>query len=127
MGECIAYLAFLSSNLIVYWSGWDTEWKLSVAVLLGFVVLAIHETSGRGDSPPLEWRSGFWVLPWLGGLALISYLGIYPAPAAGAGNLGWLPFGWSILVVALFSAAIMWLAVSCRLPRARVEQHLRGT
>ncbi len=125
--NALAYLAFLSSNLIVYWSGWDTEWKLSVAVLLGFVVLAIHETSGRGDSPPLEWRSGIWVLPWLGGLALISYLGIYPAPAAGAGNLGWLPFGWSILVVALFSAAIMWLAVSCRLPRARVEQHLRGT
>lgn len=122
----LAYLAFLSSNLIVYWAGWDTEWKLSIAVLLGFLVLAIHELTGRGTTPPLEWRSGFWVIPWLGGLALISYLGAYPEPGAGAGNLGWLPFGWSFIVVALFSAAIMWLAVSRRLPRARVERHLHG-
>lgn len=120
----IAYLAFFSSNMIVYWSGWDTDWKLSVAVLLGFIVLAIHEYVQKGNTPPLEWRSGFWVIPWLGGLALISWLGIYPNPAAGAGNVGLLGFGWSIMVVALFSAAIMWLALACRLPAEKVRQHL---
>ncbi len=124
LGGVIAYLAFFSSNMIVYWSGWDTDWKLSVAVLLGFIVLAIHEYVQKGNTPPLEWRSGFWVIPWLGGLALISWLGIYPNPAAGAGNVGLLGFGWSIMVVALFSAAIMWLALACRLPAEKVRQHL---
>ncbi len=34
--------------------------------------------------PPMDWRSGAtWVVPWLAGQALISYLGDYPDPAAG--------------------------------------------
>ena len=38
-GDVIPFLAFYSSNLIVYWAGWDIDWKLFVAVALGFVVL----------------------------------------------------------------------------------------
>ena len=40
-GDVIPFLAFYSSNLIVYWAGWDIDWKLFVAVALGFVVLGI--------------------------------------------------------------------------------------
>jgi amino acid transporter len=120
----VAYLAFLSSNLIVYWSGWDTDWKLFVAVLLGYVVLAVHEWRDRGHTPPLEFRSGAWVVVWLSGLALVSWLGSYPAPGQGAGNLGVLAFGWAIVVLAVFSALIMWMATSLCLSTDRVEGHL---
>ncbi|HET7564768.1 MAG TPA: APC family permease [Gemmatimonadaceae bacterium] len=121
----IAYLAFLSSNLIVYWSGWGTDWKLFVAVLIGYVVLAVYESRYRDITPPLEFRSGAWVVVWLAGLAIISWLGSYPAPSQHAGNLGALGFGWAILVIAAFSLLIMWMATSLRLPRERVEVHLR--
>jgi amino acid transporter len=120
----ISYLAFLSSNLIVYWSGWETEWKLSLAVILGLVVLAGHELLYGKRTPSLELRAGFWVIPWLGGLALISWLGAYPDPAQHAGNLGLLGIDTAIPVIAVFSALIMWLAYAFRLPAAQVREHL---
>lgn len=124
-GIAIPYLAFLSSNLIVYWSGWETEWKLSLAVLLGFAVLVAHEALRGRHTPRMDFRAGFWVLPWLGGLALISWLGSYPQASAQAGNLGVLGLGSAIPVIAIFSALIMGLAYAWRLPAARVEEHLR--
>ncbi|HEX4025251.1 MAG TPA: APC family permease [Steroidobacteraceae bacterium] len=120
----ITYLAFLSSNLIVYWSGWDTVWKLMVAVLVGYVVLAIHEGRYRRSTPPLEWGPGIWVALWLAGLTLLSWLGSYPQVSSHAGNRGMLSFGSAIIVFALFSGLIMWLAVSRCLPTERMEAHL---
>jgi amino acid transporter len=121
----IAYLAFLSSNLIVFWTGWETDWKLFVAVLLGYVVLALHEARNRAITPRLEFRSGSWVIVWLVGLTVISWLGSYPDPSASAGNLGILGFGWAIIVIAVFSGLVMWMATSLRLPPERVEDLLR--
>ncbi|MDN5849414.1 MAG: APC family permease [Nitrococcus sp.] len=121
----MAYMAFLSSNLIVYWSGWTTIWKLMIAVMIGYLVLAIHEARYRATTPRLEWRSGSWVIVWLAGLSAISWLGAYPDPAQGAGNLGVLSFGWSSVALALFSGLIMWLAIAVRLPREQVEEHLQ--
>ncbi len=120
----IAYLAFLSSNLIVYWSGWDTVWKLMVGVAIGYVVLAIHESRYRHATPPMDLRSGVWVVPWLIGLALLSWLGSYPVASKHAGNLGLLSFGWAVTVFAAFSALILWLAVARCLPAERVEAQL---
>ena len=121
----IAYLGFLSSNLIVYWSGWATDWKLFIAVLIGYVVLILHEARNHEVTPPLEFRSGSWVVAWLVGLAIISWLGSYPEASAHAGNLGFLGFGWAIIVIAVFSALIMWLATGLRLPTERVLDHLK--
>lgn len=123
-GWIIPYLAFLSSNLIVLWSGWDVVWKLMAAMLLGFAILGIHEAVQRGHTPRLDFRSGFWVLPWLGGLTLISWLGRYPEPAKHAGNLGYLDLISGVIVIAIFSALVMWLAHTFRLRGERVLEHL---
>ncbi len=119
----MSYLGFLSANMIVYWSGWDTVWKLMAAVLIGHAILALHEGRFHRSTPSLEWRSGSWVLVWLAGLTLISYLGIY-AGSPHAGNLGVLGFGWSFLVMALFSALVMWLAASSRLSPESARAHM---
>ncbi|MGH8227095.1 MAG: APC family permease [Steroidobacteraceae bacterium] len=120
----IAYLAFLSSNLIVYWSGWDIVWKLMVAVIAGYVVLAIHEGRFGRHTPSLELRSGAWVAVWLAGLTILSWLGAYPAASSHAGNLGLLGFGFAILVLAAFSGLILWFALAWALPADRMEAHL---
>ncbi len=119
----LAYLGFLSSNLIVYWSGWETVWKLMVAVLIGYVILGVHEARYHRRTPKLEWLSGSWVIVWLAGLTLISWLGIYPEEG-NAGNLDVLGFGWSIIVLAVFSALIMWMATAVRLPSDTAKQHI---
>jgi amino acid transporter len=125
-GDIIPFLALYSSNLIVYWAGWDTDWKLFVAILIGFALLAIFHATGKGDLPAMDWRAGaVWALPWLGGLCLISYLGSYPDP--GAGNRGIITFGWGFLVLLALTVLVYALALWVRLPRSRVEQNVEET
>lgn len=123
-GWTIPYLAFLSSNLIVFWSGWDVVWKLMLMVVLGFILLAIHEIGWGKHTAKLQFRSGMWVLPWLGGLTIISWLSSYPTLSDHAGNIGVLNLEWGVLVIALFSALIMWLAQSLRLRGEDVTEKL---
>lgn len=110
-GHVIPVLAFWASNLIVYWSGWLTGWKLYLAVLLGFVLLALFKVFGGVRQGPLHFREGFAVLfPWLAGLALISFLGNFPEKSVGAGNLGMLNFEWSALLLAVLSLVVYVIA-----------------
>lgn len=126
-GDAIPFLAFYSSNLIVYWAGWDVNWKLFVAVALGFVFLAVFHPAKK-DAPPLQWRAGAtWALPWFAGLCLISYLGDYPEQSADAGNTGTIAFGWGFLVILALSIVVWALALSVRLPREEVEANIQAT
>jgi hypothetical protein len=72
---------------------------------LGFFTLAVLR--GRLQVPSLGLKSGLWVIPYLSGLVLISYLGAF-----GGKNI--IPFGWDFLVIALFSMGILYLAVKNR-------------
>ena len=125
-GDVLPFLALYASNLIVYWSGWDVDWKLFVAVLLGFVLLGVFHLTGKGSMPPMDWRAGAtWTVPWLAGLCLISYLGDYPDPAVG--NRALFGFGWGFVIVLVFTAIIYALAIKFRLGRHRVEEHIEAT
>lgn len=128
-GDVIPFLGFYSSNLIVYWAGWDVNWKLFLSVALGFVFLAAFHIFGK-DLPHLDWKAGAtWSLPWLGGLCLISYLGDYPdrKTNAGAGNTHDIGFGWGFIVLLALSALVYWLAIAVRLPKEQVERNIEAT
>lgn len=110
-GHLIPLLAFWASNLTVHWPGWLTGGKLYIAVLLGFVLLALFKAFGGVRQGAFHFRQGFsglflWLFPWLGGLALISYLGNFPEKSVGAGNLGVLNFEWSALILAALSVLV---------------------
>jgi amino acid transporter len=121
-GHLIPILAFWASNLIIYWSGWDIVWKLMVAVAIGFVLLPIYHVLGH-DTPKLDLRSGAtWVVPWLIGLLVISWLGNYPEPAAGNQNV--LGFTTAIPVIFVFSLLIYALAMRVPLPTEEIEEHV---
>ena len=64
----------------------------------------------------MDWRAGIWILPWLGLIALVSYLGPYGArrrPHAEARAIG-------ALAMLAISVAIYLVAYRSRLPsRAR--------
>jgi amino acid transporter len=118
-GHVVPILAFWSANLIVYWSTWPINWKLFVSVLIGFALLVVFQATGsvrRG----LDLRAGAtWMLPWLGGLALISYLGDY-------GGRGVIGFGTAIPIMFAFSVAVYVLALSVRLDPEAVERNVDG-
>jgi amino acid transporter len=124
-GHAIPLLAFFCSNLIIYWSGWLVNWKLFIAVALGLVLLAVFHATGRVTAPRLDFKAGAsWLLPWLGGLALISYLGDFPDQVEGAGNRGLLDFGTSTVVIAVFSALVYAIALKTRLSDESAHEHI---
>jgi hypothetical protein len=124
-GHVIPVIAFFASNMIVYWSGWDIVWKLAIAVAIGFALLPIYKALGN-DVPELDFAAGAsWVLPWLGGLVLLSWIGNYPEPAAG--NLNILSFETSVPLILVFSVAIYALAMKFCLPTPEMERHIEST
>jgi amino acid transporter len=115
-GHVIPFLGFLSSNLIIYWAGWNTNWKLFVAILIGFVLLGVQMAVARDRMPAMDWRAGSWILPWLAAVALVSYLGSYGGEAAH--EIG---RGVGAALMAVISVVIYAAAYWVRLPRDRVE------
>jgi amino acid transporter len=118
-GALVAPAAFMVANELILFSGWTVVWKLLVAVLIGAVLLGISfATSPPERRPQIEWRAGIWLLPYLVGLGVVSYLSSFGGPANA------LPFGWDVLVMAVFGLVVYLVAVRMRLPRAAIEQHI---
>jgi amino acid transporter len=116
-GHVIPFLAFLSSNLIIYWAGWTTNWKLFVAILIGFALLGAQALFASERLPRMDWRAGIWILPWLVLIAAVSYLGPYGADAAHT-----LSPGVGALAMLAISVLVYLLAYHSRLPSDRVRE-----
>jgi amino acid transporter len=101
----ISPLAFIVASLIIYWSGFETLWKLGVAIVLGYIVIGMY-TADREGMPKINWGRSAWIGAYLLGMGLISWVGAY-----GPDNTGRLHYPYDILVVALFSLAIYFWAV----------------
>jgi amino acid transporter len=102
----ICPLAFYFCNLLSYWTGWETIYKLAIAMSLGGAVFIVAILRGRLGTA-LGLKSAIWVIPYLLGLVLISYLGAF-----GGKNI--IPFGWDFLVIGIFSLVTLGLAVKNR-------------
>jgi amino acid transporter len=118
-GDVIPLLAFISSDLIVIWSTWTVNWKLFVTVLIGIALLAVMHLVRR-DTPPLHLRSGSWVITWLGGLAILSYL------AGDLDDASKMGFWTSAIITVAFSVAIFYLAIALRLGPEETERHMEA-
>lgn len=112
--KIICPLAFYFCNLLSYWCGWETIYKLAIAMLIGITVFMVSWLRGKLTMPSIGFKSGMWMAPYLIGLVLISYLGAF-----GGKNI--IPFGWDFLVIGIFSMVILTLAV---LNRATVSEQV---
>ncbi len=101
----ISPLAFIVASLIIYWSGFETLWKLGVAIILGYIAIGMY-TSDRVGMPKLNWKKSSWLGAYLLGMGIVSWQGSY-----GPQNTGRLGYPWDIVVVALFSLGIYYWAV----------------
>lgn len=103
----ICPLAFYFCNLLSYWCGWETIYKLAIAVVIGLIIFIIAGMRGRLRASELGLKSGLWMIPYISGLVAISYLGAF-----GGKNI--IPFGWDFLVIGLFSIIMLYVAVKNR-------------
>jgi amino acid transporter len=122
----LAPVAFFVANLIIYWSGFLTVWKLGVVLVIGYVLLGISMAADK-DRPPLDWKSATWLPVWLIGLGIISWQGQYsgapstPAPLPPTNTFN-IPFWWDMVVVAVFSLVIYYWAMAIKLPRDEMQR-----
>jgi len=103
-------IAFVLAGFIVYWTGWETNWKIFLVAIGGLSIMAAARLTGHGRQAPLELKATAWLWPYYGGLSLLSYLGNY------GDGLGVIPAGIDMIVLTVFSLAVFWLAVRLRLP-----------
>jgi amino acid transporter len=102
-GMWFAIIGFYICNLLVFWAGWDTVYRLMIAMVIGVLVLLYRDL--RAHKKILSWRTGQWLLPYFVGLGVISYLGTF------GNGINVLKFGVDFFVIAIFSIIIYALAM----------------
>lgn len=106
-------LAFIVANLIILWTGWETDWKLGLCIILGYIIIVLNRVLKLNSTPVhFNWKSAQWLFPYLIGMGLIIYLSDWNPSGP---NL--FPFGIDILVTAVFSLVIYYWAVNTSVPK----------
>lgn len=110
MPKLVLPAAFCSANLIMYWGGFETNWKLALAILAGLALFAIGAWRARTGALRTV-RNAVWVGPWLGGHVLIGWLGRY----GGGRNIlpNWIDVG----LVIVFALVIFRWATALRVSK----------
>ena len=107
--------AFCSANLIIYWGGFDTTWKLACAVAAGLALFALGSWRAQTDASRTL-RNALWMGPWLAGQVLIGWFGRY-----GNGSRNIIPNWLDIALVIAFSLTIFYWAVSLASTQAQTS------
>ncbi|HTT92938.1 MAG TPA: APC family permease [Acidimicrobiales bacterium] len=119
--DVLAPVAFVFANLIIYWTGWPTVWRVSAGIAIGALLfLLAYLFTASAHRQPLKLRSAAWVLPWLIGIMVLDALG--PAYVSGAHHV--IPFWWDLGIVAVFSLAVFYLSQWLALPSGAVAANI---
>jgi len=117
VGEFFSPLGFIVANFIILWTGWDTVWKLGVAILLGYALLVANYVLKLNPTEPvLDWRAAQWLPVYLVGLGAIVYLSDY-----GPMQNPVIPLWWDMAVMAVFSLVIYYWALRVALPTRKIQ------
>lgn len=102
----ITPLAFIASNFIMFWAGYEVVTFLFAILLAAFIVYVIYRAVKPGEKDALDWRHALWLLPYFGGMWLLCWVG--PKSMGGHDILN---IYWDMLAVAVLSLIILWLAL----------------
>src|SRR5919206_1942772 len=94
----LAPAAFAVANLLILWSGWTTDYKLGIAILIGYAILVANRVFRLNPTTPvLDLRAAQWLPVYLVGLGAAVYLSDF-----GPLKHPWFPLWWDMLAVAVF-------------------------
>ncbi|WP_428390821.1 APC family permease [Lichenicoccus sp.] len=106
----IARAAFVCSNLVILWTGFRTNSVLFLIVAVGFAAYAVwFHFAAKRPAAEFGWREISWLLPWFGGMWVLSALSDI---GGGAAVLGFWP---DVVLTALWSLIVIEIAQRCAL------------
>ncbi len=135
--EILAPLAFAGAGWVILFSGWQTYSTLVVALLIGYALIWLsYAFKLNPRAPAMDWQAAPWIIGWIIGMGVISYLSDFGA----GGIIGGIGFFKHVLdqggtddiglvggIVAsgVFSLIIYFWAVATRLPEHKVDEYVR--
>jgi amino acid transporter len=125
--HAIPLLAFYAANLMIYWAGWDVDWKLFATVGIGLCILGVQLVLRHDLWQVMQFKHGWWILLWFGGLAVISWQGIYSSDDTPQGQQNNITFGWAFLVAGALTVIIYLLAINSRMTPEQTRAQIAGT
>jgi amino acid transporter len=121
-------LAFIFANCIVYFAGWSNVFWLYVLIVVGFVIFGIYQAAIPAERRTvIEWRSAYWIIPWLAGLGVISWQGQYTSSVTTVFGITLNPTlnigqWWDLGLIAIYSLGIYYWAARSGMPRQKVQE-----
>ncbi|HSN18519.1 MAG TPA: APC family permease [Gammaproteobacteria bacterium] len=117
----VSLIAFIASNWIIYWTG---NYVMSVLFVLvaGYVIFLLvwHLGVKRLPASSLDWQYAWWLFPYFVCMWLISYFGPSSSGMGGNDSFG---FFTGMVLIAVISPAILWLALRCGLSSQQAKAH----
>jgi amino acid transporter len=124
------------ANFIVYWSGWNTVSLLMAVLLIGYSLMVLSAALHLNvHTPKVDWGAAVWIFPYMIGMTLISYFGNFGTGGLfGVGGIfknvwiggqGDINIWIMLLINAAFSVIIYYVAISQRLPEAKVDEYTK--
>lgn len=114
-----AFLSFYICNLMLYWTGWDVISKLIVTFAVGFAIFFLQSLFLKRLRQDLSKnKNSLWLVPYVIGLALLSYFGVY-----GHGQ-GLIPIGMDFAIIAIFSLLILMASKALSLPSEQIQSNI---
>jgi amino acid transporter len=114
----ICPLGFIIADFLIYWSGFETVWKLGIVLVIGYVLIGVAMAFDP-KRPTLDWKPAIWLPVYLVGMGVISWQGQY-----GPDNTFRIKFGPDFLILLAWSLIIYYWAVASRLPREKMLERV---
>lgn len=110
----MAPAAFVVATWIIMWTGWQTDYKLGLLIVLGCLFIFNRELPRE----QMSWKSASWLPVYLIGIGVITYFSTFGGKGAAAHHMG---LWWSLGVCAAFALAIYYWAINVALPAATIQ------
>ncbi len=135
--EILAPFAFVGAGWVILFSGWQTYSTLVLALLLGYALIYLsYAFKLNPRAPAMDWQAAPWIITWIIGMGVISYLSDFGAGGI-IGGIGFfkhvldqggtdaIGLWGGIIASGLFSLVIYFWALASRLPEHKVDEYVR--
>jgi amino acid transporter len=92
----IAGIAFIMSAELLYWAKWPLTGKIILLIVVALPIYIYYQWKSGWHDFARQMKGAWWLVAYLVSLAVISRFG-----STRFGGLGYLPYGWDLVVVAV--------------------------